>query len=146
MRISRPLLVVALVGSAAFVASFLGSAIARKLSSPEELFPGVTVWVVTNVRGPFSAPSLSATMVLTAAVLPLLLLGAYRSSAALERWGYGLILGGGAANFFERVRFGYVTDYLQTFGLSSWNLADAAIAAGLVSILATWFVRWRRGL
>jgi signal peptidase II len=53
----------------------------------------------------------------------------------LLAYGFGLILGGGAANFFERVTHGFVTDYVRISldGLSgTWNAADIGIIVGMV--------------
>lgn len=47
---------------------------------------------------------------------------------------YGLLLGGIAGNLVERVRFGWVTDFLDfqfgSYHYPSFNLADAAICVG----------------
>ena len=55
----------------------------------------------------------------------------------LLKAGISLILGGAAGNTFERLRYGYVTDYLQVNGKKGkkgwiWNLADLAILAGTI--------------
>ncbi|PZN92689.1 MAG: signal peptidase II [Alphaproteobacteria bacterium] len=51
----------------------------------------------------------------------------------------GLILGGAAGNIIDRVRFGYVVDFLHFFWgeRSFWvfNVADAAITAGVLLLL-----------
>ena len=46
------------------------------------------------------------------------------------RWGLGLVLGGAAANVVERLRFGYVIDYLDVHVWPVFNLADSAIVMG----------------
>ncbi|MEI6487295.1 MAG: signal peptidase II [Sphingomonadales bacterium] len=52
----------------------------------------------------------------------------------------GLVLGGAIGNIFDRVRFGYVVDFLHFFWgpYSFWvfNLADAAITLGVILLLA----------
>jgi signal peptidase II len=52
----------------------------------------------------------------------------------------GLILGGALGNIVDRVRFGYVVDFLHFFWgeRSFWvfNVADAAITAGVLLLLA----------
>lgn len=52
----------------------------------------------------------------------------------------GLVLGGAIGNILDRVRFGYVVDFLHFFWqqYSFWvfNLADAAITLGVILLLA----------
>jgi signal peptidase II len=52
----------------------------------------------------------------------------------------GLVLGGAIGNILDRVRFGYVVDFLHFFWAeySFWvfNLADAAITMGVILLLA----------
>lgn len=57
--------------------------------------------------------------------------------------GYALIVAGGLSNFFERLRTGYVWDYLvvEIGGLRGvWNLADLLILAGI----GLWAAGWLR--
>ena len=53
--------------------------------------------------------------------------------------GLGLILGGAVGNLIDRVRLGYVTDYIQVwFGnwaFPSFNVADAAISVGAAFLI-----------
>ena len=61
-----------------------------------------------------------------------------RKSAPLAA---GLLLGGGAANFWERLRYKKVYDYVRFPKMPGrgkhyvWNLADFAILAGMVGLL-----------
>jgi signal peptidase II len=52
----------------------------------------------------------------------------------------GLVLGGAIGNILDRIRFGYVVDFLHFFWgqYSFWvfNLADAAITVGVILLLA----------
>jgi signal peptidase II len=48
--------------------------------------------------------------------------------------GFGLIIGGGLGNLVDRVRLGYVTDFIL-HGNSAFNLADVAILTGTMLIL-----------
>jgi signal peptidase II len=54
----------------------------------------------------------------------------------LSRWGFVLILSGAVGNVVDRIRFGYVVDFLQVYYRSwfwpSFNVADAAITVGAV--------------
>ncbi len=53
--------------------------------------------------------------------------------------GWGLVLGGAAANLLERMVRGFVTDFIP-LALSIINMADIAIFTGIVSIALTAFL------
>lgn len=55
-------------------------------------------------------------------------------------WAIGLWLAGGLANWYDRVRYGYVIDYLEWFDIGIANIADGAIIVGVV----IWLVHVRR--
>ncbi len=61
------------------------------------------------------------------------------ASCRLERTAYTLIVGGASGNIVDRLRLGYVTDFLDVFvGAHHWptfNVADSAICVG-VGLLA----------
>jgi signal peptidase II len=68
---------------------------------------------------------------LAVAVLGVLLYNsAAWSATAAGQWGLGLMLGGALGNVVERVRFGYVLDYLDLHVWPVFNLADTAVVAG----------------
>lgn len=46
-----------------------------------------------------------------------------------------LLIGGAIGNLYDRIFFGFVFDWILLFGRSAVNLADAAVALGIV-----WFV------
>ena len=54
-------------------------------------------------------------------------------------YGLSLVLGGALGNVFDRIRLGYVTDFLQVFigvwPFPSFNIADAAITIGAILII-----------
>jgi len=51
----------------------------------------------------------------------------------------GLVLGGTVGNLVDRVRFGYVTDFID-FGLwPAFNIADSAVTVGVI-IIACYFI------
>ncbi len=57
----------------------------------------------------------------------------------------GLVLGGAASNnLIDRLRFGYVIDYLDFHWFPVFNLADAAIVAGVIILLAR-IIFWSEG-
>ena len=63
-----------------------------------------------------------------------------REKNATDILALGLVLGGAIGNIIDRVRFGYVVDFLHFFWgqTSFWvfNLADAAITLGVILLLA----------
>lgn len=68
-------------------------------------------------------------------VLFILLIKNYKNSK-LFSVAAALIIGGGAANLFERVAYGYVFDYLQlSFFPPICNFADYCITAGTVLLI-----------
>ena len=71
-----------------------------------------------------------ATTVALAGLLAYLLRRARAS--VLEAIGGGLVLGGGLGNLVDRLRLGYVTDFLDRGSGGAFNLADVSILIGLV--------------
>lgn len=76
--------------------------------------------------------------VLFSIVAIVFLLGFYRSYASQSSWivwPVGLVLGGAFGNLIDRVRLGYVVDFLDFFVKEShwpaFNLADSSICVGL---------------
>lgn len=64
----------------------------------------------------------------------------------LQRWSLTLILGGAIGNLIDRVRLGYVIDFIDWhYGVKHWptfNIADVAISAGVALLLIDSF--WPR--
>lgn len=56
----------------------------------------------------------------------------------------GLLMGGAASNLFDRLRQGYVTDFLSLPSFPIFNLADTAITVGVILLLIS-LVRGERG-
>ncbi|MBN2378675.1 signal peptidase II [candidate division WOR-3 bacterium] len=55
----------------------------------------------------------------------------------------GFILGGGIGNLVDRIRVGYVIDWIS-MGIKSWrwgtyNVADASLVVSVILLLITWF-------
>lgn len=67
------------------------------------------------------------------------------------KWGVSLVLGGALGNLLDRIRFGYVVDFVDVHVLflgvqrrmSRFNLADVAISVG-VGLMAAEILRRRR--
>jgi signal peptidase II len=49
----------------------------------------------------------------------------------------GLLIGGSVSNLVDRVRLGYVTDFLDLRWWPAFNLADASIVVGVIVLLAS---------
>ncbi|MBI3330666.1 MAG: signal peptidase II [Candidatus Omnitrophica bacterium] len=56
---------------------------------------------------------------------------AQRPLAATTLWAYALILGGAAGNLIDRLRFGYVVDFIDVRVWPVFNLGDSAITIGV---------------
>ena len=50
----------------------------------------------------------------------------------LSRSALGLVLGGTIGNLIDRLRFGYVTDFISISIWPAFNLADSAVVAGAI--------------
>jgi signal peptidase II len=59
---------------------------------------------------------------------------------------FGFLLGGSLSNFVDRVRQGYVTDFLDPDYWPAFNLGDVFITVGVVILIAVFLVgeRWPR--
>ena len=60
----------------------------------------------------------------------------YRRFPLLNNWltwaGLGLVLGGTVGNLIDRLRLGYVTDFIDFGFWPAFNLADSAIVVGVI--------------
>mgnify|MGYP001233165680 CR=1 FL=1 len=68
------------------------------------------------------------------------LLAFYRTNpinSSLLRLSLGLQLGGAVGNLVDRVRLGYVVDFIDVGAWPVFNLADSAIVVGLIGLLWT---------
>jgi signal peptidase II len=98
--------------------------------------------------GMFTAGSETARWVLTAvtaAIAAFVTHWMWKERRRGDVVGLGLILGGALGNIVDRMRFGYVVDFLDLhFGAFRpfliFNLADAAISVGVVILLARAFL------
>jgi len=86
-----------------------------------------------------------------AGVLFILLFLRYLSPAtALSIVSVGLILGGAVGNLIDRIRFGYVTDFVDVrlwrdFHWPAFNVADSAITVGSIMLAVFIFLTFRKG-
>ena len=88
--------------------------------------------------GIFRGHSLPLTVVSCVGIALLLLYAFlfYRQFPQLDRWlawtGLGLILGGTIGNLIDRLRLGYVTDFIDFGFWPAFNVADSAIVIGVI--------------
>jgi signal peptidase II len=66
-----------------------------------------------------------------------------RSMAAATQWGCGLVLGGATGNLIDRLRLGYVIDFIDLRVWPVFNVGDSAITVG-VALLIWHGLRHRR--
>jgi lipoprotein signal peptidase len=96
---------------------------------------GVTFGLL-NSLGAWGAPALAV-----GALLVVLLLGVWlaRAERALVAGAIGAIAGGAVGNVSDRLRFGFVVDFIHAHAWGwSWyvfNVADAAIVCGVAALL-----------
>jgi signal peptidase II len=80
----------------------------------------------------------------TGAIAAIVAVWIAREQQRIEVVALGLVLGGALGNIIDRIRFGYVVDFLHFYwgGTSFWvfNVADAAITLGVLVLL--WRALW----
>ncbi len=64
-----------------------------------------------------------------------------KSMSRLEIISLALICGGGAGNLISRMRFGYVTDFIDIHILPVFNLADICITCGCAVLIAAVLIK-----
>ena len=131
-----------MVGAAAFAAA-CGGSLAAGAAAQSSLQPGVervlvpgilSLTLLHNTGIAFSLlrglpPAAIVALALTVLAVALYNRNAWPRTAAV-RCGIGLVWGGAAANVVERLRLGYVIDYLDLHVWPVFNLADSAIVLG----------------
>jgi len=53
----------------------------------------------------------------------------------LNRLALGLVLGGAAGNLIDRIRLGYVTDFIDFGFWPAFNIADSAVTVGVIILV-----------
>ncbi len=113
-------------------------------SLPEVGFPRLTHVNNTGAAfGLFQGQSFPLTIVaiVSIIVLSVYALFLYRRFPFLDNrlaWlGLGLILGGTVGNLIDRLRFGYVTDFIDFGFWPAFNIGDSAIVVGVIMFAYT---------
>ena len=118
-----------------------------------ELLPGFLDFIYVenygSAFGLFANQTFLLVTVVIAIILIILLFLRYLSPASiLSIASIGLILGGAVGNLIDRLRFGYVTDFIdihlqEIFHWFTFNIADAAITVGIITLI---YSLYRSGL
>jgi signal peptidase II len=129
------------VAVAVLVADQLAKALVRSSIGRGErvdVLPGVDLVNTRNsgvAFGFFSSGGTFVAVVAAAALAALLVFFATHLTRPLVWLPTGLLIGGAAGNLVDRAREGAVTDYLDLPLWPTFNLADAAITIGVLSLL-----------
>jgi signal peptidase II len=123
------------------------------LHEPVDLLPFLALYRTYNTGVAFSMLSSfgdTGLIVVSLAVIAFVLYLASRSAGEqwLARIGFALIIGGAIGNLIDRAVYGHVIDYIlfhtPIWSFAVFNLADAFITVGAISVLAEEFLGWRR--
>jgi len=122
-----------------------------------ETIPLVGCLSLTNVQNTGSAFGLFAnqafllTLVAIVGLVTILLFYRYLSRISLlSSFALGLVFGGAVGNLIDRLRFGYVTDFIDVrlwhdFHWPAFNAADSAITVGAIVLAVFIFRTLRKG-
>ena len=130
------------VAVVAFVADWITKAIATDqlvLGESHSILPFLDLQRIHNTGVAFSRLSgrQSIVMALTIVAVTWILIY-FRRSGGRHRYvppGIGLLVGGAIGNFVDRLRHGYVTDFIHVSHWPVFNLADVFITIGVATLL-----------
>jgi signal peptidase II len=109
-----------------------------RIGSSDGIFPGVQLVHVHNrgvAFGLFVNGGVLLVIVGIAAVSALLIFFATHSRRPLVWLPTGLLLGGAAGNLIDRLRQGFVTDFIDLPLWPAFNVADTCITIGVLTLL-----------
>jgi signal peptidase II len=106
--------------------------------------PGAAWGLLSRANESFRAPFFLVVSLIASA----LILNYYIRSPErfwMRRWALSLVFGGAVGNFVDRIRFGYVIDFIdwhykEAYHWPTFNVADAAISIGVILLLIESFV------
>lgn len=100
---------------------------------------GVELTYFENRYIAFSIPLQGALLEVAIGVISVgilwLLLRRVRFRLKLQEWGLALLLSGALGNLYDRLRYGFIIDYLNIYPFPVFNLADVAITAGVLMVM-----------
>ncbi len=110
----------------------------------------VLVWNHGITFGMFAGPGSKIILAaLAIAVIAVLLIWLWRAENRITALAIGAITGGAIGNVADRVRYGAVVDFIQAhIGAYSWyvfNIGDAAIVCGVLTLMAESLLRQNTG-
>jgi signal peptidase II len=109
------------------------------LGSSQEVLPFLDLTHVQNTGIAFGLfpGKLEIVSLLTAAAVVWMLVHFHRSGSrhVLFPVALGLLVGGSVSNLFDRVRQGYVTDFVHVPHWPAFNLADVFVVTGVAALL-----------
>ncbi|MGD0385147.1 MAG: signal peptidase II [Solirubrobacteraceae bacterium] len=108
------------------------------LGESRHLLPGVTLVRAQNSGIAFSLFTGSEVAVIVVAAIVLAAVLTYFALHRERRWMWlacGLIVGGALGNLIDRLRVGMVTDFIKLPDWPAFNLADASITIGVLTLL-----------
>ena len=113
---------------------------------PEEGFFQITYSINTGgVFGLFADQAFLITIIAVVGVIAILVYSRYPAfNGLLVKVSLGLLLGGAIGNLIDRIRFGWVTDFIHVGGWPVFNLGDSAIVIGVILILYHFIFRARK--
>lgn len=113
---------------------------------PEEGFFRINYSINTGgVFGVFADQAFLITIIAVVGIIAILVYSRYSAfNGLLVKISLGLILGGAIGNLIDRIRFGWVTDFIDIGGWPVFNLGDSAIVIGVILILYHFIFRARK--
>lgn len=85
-------------------------------------------------------------LLIAVAGVAVLVMAVKSANSPASQWGFGLIIGGGAANIVDRLPDGMVTDVFQVGAFPIFNLADSCITIGVALLLLDILQAKRKGV
>ena len=125
-----------------------------RANSPQiEILPGFLDFIhVENYGSAFGLFANQSFLLITITIVTILIILLFlrylAPASILSVVSVGLILGGAVGNLIDRIRFGYVTDFIDIhlqdiFHWFTFNIADAAITIGIITLI---YSLYRSGL